>query len=319
LFVIPTEVEGSHRVCAGAGESARIDRAHIAMRWFLSCTPMTARDPFDCARDDRRGRTGTEGGNEMGDRSNIEWTDATWNPVTGCTKVSDGCKNCYAEALVERFGKQKFTDVTLHPERLELPLRWKKPRRVFVNSMSDLFHEAVADEFIVSVFGAMFLADQHIYQVLTKRPERMRNFLLEADAWKEAPRKNIWLGVSVENQAAADERIPLLMQTPAAVRFLSVEPLLEAVDLRADLTRLWANGSLSWVSSLSWVIVGGESGAHRRECKVEWIADIVAQCEDAGIPCFVKQDSHRLPGQQGRIPDELWAVKELPRRLNVSP
>jgi protein gp37 len=194
--------------------------------------------------------------------TNIEWTDATWNPVTGCTKVSAGCKNCYAEGVAHRFwttqygGARKFTDVRTHADRLDEPLRSRKPRRVFVNSMSDLFHDSVPDAFIDQVFAVMALAPRHTFQVLTKRPARMLAYcrtlgrhhetdrvsltakardgengfrwILGANGW-HLP--NVWLGVSCENQATADERIPLLLQTPAAVRFLSCEPLLGPIDL----------------------------------------------------------------------------------------
>ncbi|MGW4488407.1 DUF5131 family protein [Amycolatopsis sp. NPDC004368] len=185
----------------------------------------------------------------MAQNSKIEWTDTTWNPVTGCTKVSPGCEHCYAETLHERFnGKGSFATVTLHPNRLDLPLRWKKPRRVFVNSMSDLFHKDIPDEFIAMVFAAMALAPQHTFQVLTKRHARMRSLL--SDPWFfegvlphavdqlstsdyefRYPLRNVWLGVSTEDQKWADIRIPALLDTPAAVRWISAEPLLGSIDL----------------------------------------------------------------------------------------
>lgn len=173
----------------------------------------------------------------MADKTGIEWTDATWNPVTGCAKVSQGCKHCYAERqwprmtkLVPAYAGREFTDVRTHADRLDQPLRWKKPRMIFVNSMSDLFHEAVPFEFIDSIFSAMELAPQHVFQVLTKRPERMREYMLEKRKHR-SPLPNVWLGVSVEDQAAADERIPYLLDTPADVRWISAEPLLGPVDL----------------------------------------------------------------------------------------
>lgn len=184
----------------------------------------------------------------MSDRSNIEWTDATWNPVTGCTKVSPGCDHCYAETLAERFRDtpghyyENGFDVQLRPEKLDQPLRWTRPRRIFVNSMSDLFHDQVPDEYIAKVFAVMARAEQHTFQLLTKRHGRMRS-LLSDDAFPDAvvrelggglggwPLPNVWLGVSVENQQWADTRIPALLETPAAVRFLSMEPLLGPVDL----------------------------------------------------------------------------------------
>jgi len=195
----------------------------------------------------------------MGDQSKIEWTDATWNPVTGCTRVSEGCRNCYIERTPAfRIAGRKFahgtTGVQLHPERLDQPLKWKRPRRIFVNSLSDLFHEDVPDEFILECLTVMAIAKHHTFQVLTKRPHRMLELVAkwcaediylywhafsgeprEIDSW---PLPNVWFGVSVENQETADERIPLLLQTPAAVRFLSAEPLLGPVDLSK-----WIGGS----------------------------------------------------------------------------
>ena len=195
----------------------------------------------------------------MSDKTGIQWTDATWNPVSGCSKVSAGCKNCYAEHDWARLSKnpkspyfgRDFTNVRCHPERLNQPLKWTKPRKIFVNSMSDLFHEDVSDNFIASVFYRMILAPQHTFQVLTKRPARMIKFFEDAGFYPVGPRGetgsrerlpwNIHLGVSVENQETADERIPLLLDTPAAVRFLSVEPLLESVNLKKWLPRKQAN------------------------------------------------------------------------------
>ena len=193
--------------------------------------------------------------------SNIEWTDETCNPITGCKKVSPGCANGYAESIAKRFwGERKFTDVQFHPDRLKQPLKWRKPRMVFVNSMSDLFHDSVTDEQLDQMFAVMALTPQHTYQVLTKRPDRMLDYFdtdvetlrtrwvnasisMEAwegigqmSAWTEIvnagwPLPNVWLGCTVENQATADHRIPLLLQTPSAVRFLSCEPLLEEIDI----------------------------------------------------------------------------------------
>lgn len=241
--------------------------------------------------------------------SNIEWTDVTWNPVTGCSKVSPGCAHCYAEALSLRFGTSKkpwtpenaAENVVLHPERLDAPLHWRKPRRVFVNSMSDLFHELVPDSFIVDVFRVMAQAEQHTFQVLTKRPERMRDMLndqiimcdlscviLPGPRWATWPLPNVWLGVSVENQHWADERIPLLLQTPAAVRFISAEPLLGPVNLK----QAGAIRMDTWHADhgqLDWVIVGGESGPKHRPFDAHWARDIRDQCASAGVPLFVKQ------------------------------
>lgn len=224
----------------------------------------------------------------------IQWTDETWNPTTGCSRVSEGCRNCYIERTPPfRMAGRKLGDpVQLHPDRLDSPLHWKKPRRVFVNSLSDLFHEDVSWTFILSVFTTMEKSPQHTFQILTKRPERMlpvvewvgRKFIEMGDLW---PLPNVWLGVSVEDQKTADERIPILLQVPAAVRFLSVEPLLGPVDLLYSAF----NGADSFgrMEGLDWVIVGGESGPKSRPCDLAWIRSIVEQCKGAAVPCFVKQ------------------------------
>ena len=220
----------------------------------------------------------------MSDKSAIEWTDATWNPVTGCTKVSPGCANCYIERTPafrmtgQRFVKGKIP-VVLHPDRLEQPLHWRKPRRVFVVSMGDLFHEDVPDSFLLNAWMTMALSPEHTYQVLTKRPERMRAWvsslqdlpgehaLFASDMW---PLPNIELGVSVENQRMADERIPLLLDTPAAVRFLSCEPLLGPLDPTPWLgwDGCYAGETCPDHPRIDWVIVGGESGPGRAERKL---------------------------------------------------
>lgn len=285
--------------------------------------------------------------------SDIEWTDETWNPVTGCTKVSPGCAHCYAETFAERFRgvpghpfEQGF-DLKLWPERLTKPLGWKKPRKVFVNSMSDLFHEDVPFEFIDRVFAVMALTPQHTYQVRTKRPERMREYVAErrdfarmiamhhyvimgplhiykstgtpvytgpgpgsemageAGKWarEEAipwPLPNVWLDTSVELQRWADVRIPELLATPAAVRFLSCEPLLGPVDLTAiDKTHETDPGFNALDSTdeegplgdatIDWVIVGGESGPGARPFDLAWARSLVSQCRAAGVAAFVKQ------------------------------
>jgi len=272
----------------------------------------------------------------MGDKSGIQWTDATWNPVTGCSKVSAGCKFCYAEKLWPRVYRDRpFTDVRLHPERLDQPLRWRKPRMVFVNSMSDLFHEDLSNEQIAAVFGVMAAAMCHTFQVLTKRPERMLDWfrwvsdfepsriarcwayamrlgaVKDFDIWpggRQWPLPNVWLGVSVEDQKAADERIPILLQTPAAVRWVSAEPLLGPIDFDrignalfdrnkairdamrgpAALNRDQAEYSIAR-TELDWVVGGGESGPKARPCNLEWIRSIVEQCRAADVPVFVKQ------------------------------
>ncbi len=212
--------------------------------------------------------------------SKIEWTDKTWNPVTGCTKVSQGCKNCYAERIHERFnGQGSFKKVLAHPERLDQPLKWKKPFKIFVNSMSDLFHEDVPFEFIMEVLFVIRKCPQHTFQILTKRPQRMLDFFTKYAECGAG--HNIWLGVSVEDQATADERIPLLLQVPAAVRFLSCEPLLWAIDLHIDW--LWC------YSHINWIIAGGESGPGARPMHPDWAISIRDQCQVAGVPFFFKQ------------------------------
>jgi protein gp37 len=255
----------------------------------------------------------------VSDHSAIQWTDATWNPTTGCTKVSPGCAHCYIERTPAfRIAGRKFvngaTDLQLHANRIEQPLHWKKPRRVFVNSLSDLFHPDVPETFIDSVFAVMALAPQHTFQVLTKRPQRMRAYVnaivddrKRFTAWAanasraripqsigragEAPPRwplpNVWLGVSVENQRFADERIPLLLQTPAAVRFISAEPLLGPVDLYPQ----WMPpaGYTSCFPRLDWVIAGGESGPGARDCDLEWLRSLHRECAQAGVAFFLKQ------------------------------
>lgn len=259
------------------------------------------------------------------DMTTIEWTHLpgfrgeSWNPVTGCTKVSTGCKNCYAEATFPRaYSKsgRKFTDVMMHSDRLDKPLRARAPRCYFVNSMSDLFHTDVTDDFIRAVWATMAAARQHRFIVLTKRPDRMQEMLA---AWRRdgltlregcgAVLPNCWLGVSVEDQAAADERIPLLLQTPAAVRFVSYEPALGPVcfakswmmtaaddmwergdPLAAVMMRQSVADGSGWMApALDWIIVGGESGPKARPFDVQWARDTVRQCRAAGVACFVKQ------------------------------
>jgi len=228
--------------------------------------------------------------------SKIEWTDETWNVCTGCTKVSDGCKHCYVERIWPRLAGnpkhvchgRKFTDIQRHPERLDQPLHWKRKRMVFVNSMSDLFHEDVSFEFIDEVFAIMAMCQQHTFQILTKRPERMREYTTsERIINVKWPLPNVWLGVSIEDQQTADERIPLLLQTPAAVRFVSAEPLLGLVDLCYSAF----NGadSLQTMRGIDWVIVGGESGPKARPMNPQWARDLRDQCKAAGVPFFFKQ------------------------------
>lgn len=218
----------------------------------------------------------------MSSVSTIEWTDATWNPVTGCTKVSPGCKNCYAETFAERWRgipghpyEQGF-DLKLWPERLTLPLIWKEPRMIFVNSMSDLFHKDVPDDFIRRVFDTMLKAKHHTFQVLTKRSERMMQWTRENFKNGIVP-PHIWLGVSVENQDYT-WRIMYLQQAPAQIRFLSVEPLLGPMNLKA-----------SSFKGIQWVIVGGESGPRARPMNPVWARDIRDQCKKYNVHFFFKQ------------------------------
>lgn len=282
----------------------------------------------------------------MSDDSKIEWTDATWNPIRGCSRVSEGCRHCYAERVAARFSGPgqpyeglavrklrvvsddeqttvgRWTGaVRMVPEHLADPLRWRRPRRVFVNSMSDLFHESLTNEQIAAVFGVMAAAAQHTFQVLTKRAARMRawfEWLLAGEVspsgkcyaaasgavdfgtwWRTVPQKwplpHVWLGVSVENQAAADERIPELLATPAAVRWISAEPLLGPVDLAAS-----SKNARSLVEDLDWIVAGCESGPSARPCDVSWLRSLRDQCAAAGVPYFLKQAVESLrPNRHG--------------------
>lgn len=217
----------------------------------------------------------------MSDQSKIEWTDATWNPVRGCTKVSPGCAHCYAKTFSERFRGipghpfEHGFELRLVPEKLGDPIGWATPRRIFVNSMSDLFHQRVPDAYIGQVARVMSVANWHTYQVLTKRPERMQR-LLSSKLSSSARQSNIWWGVSVEDRKHGLPRVEVLRKTPAAVRFLSVEPLLE--DL----------GEIN-LSGIDWVIVGGESGPGARPMKESWVRSVRDQCTAAGVPFFFKQ------------------------------
>lgn len=257
--------------------------------------------------------------------TNIEWTEKTWNPVVGCSKVSPGCKNFYAERMAHRLREMALADVAAGrnpgrkqhyidavsengrwtgklvpvPEALVDPLGWRKPSMVFVNSMSDLFHEALDVSFIACVFGVMAYARRHTFQVLTKWPRRMARIMsmltleeclnaagLAPDFEPAWPPENVWLGVSIENRKQT-ERINVLLRTKAAVRFISAEPLLERTDLGL---RSWAEiGNRRDDCRINWVIVGGESGAGARPCELGWIRDVVRDCRLGGVPCFVKQ------------------------------
>lgn len=293
-------------------------------------------------------------------KSKIEWTEYSWNPITGCTPISEGCQNCYAKRMANRlrgrcgYPADEPFKVTLHKDRLEEPLRWKKPRKVFVCSMSDLFHEDVPNEFIDYVFAVMGRSQQHTFILLTKRPERMREYL-QAGRYQQIlniayrlkfrpeglgkgidnPKDmrwwpNVWIGVTAENQQRADERIPILLQIPAAVRFVSVEPMLGPVDLTRIGGDWYGNGrinalkglqnddtyvneyNLRWKAKhcgeLDWVICGSESGPNHKKTKIEWIRDLREQCISANVPFFLKQ--MEINGRMVKMPEldgKIWA------------
>jgi protein gp37 len=239
----------------------------------------------------------------MAHGSEIEWTESTWNPVTGCTKISPGCKNCYAERMAFRLqamGQPNYRNgfsVTLQPQMLELPLRWKRPQAIFVNSMSDLFHEAVPLSYIQQVFAIMRAAHWHRFQLLTKRAERLR----ELDPFIDWP-ANVWMGVSVESPAYAP-RINALRETGARVKFLSLEPLLESLP-GLDL------------HGIDWVIVGGESGPRSRPMQSEWATDLRDQCARAGVAFFFKQWGGKNKKRTGRdLEGRTW--DEMPRSVGI--
>lgn len=268
----------------------------------------------------------------MADHSAIEWTETTWNPTTGCDKVSPGCDHCYAMTLAKRLkgmGQAKYqTDgdprtsgpgfgLALHYDALMLPLSWRKPRRIFVNSMSDLFHARVPREFVVRVWDVMARTPQHTYQILTKRPERMNRVVrdLPTDVW-ELPLSNVWLGTSVEDQERADQRLPHLCATPAAVRFLSCEPLLGPIRLpfmtEVDGCTCYGGNTVygheprcgiepgpAW-GNVHWVITGGESGPDFRPADPDWFRSIRDQCQGAGVAYLHKQNGGRTSKAGGR-------------------
>ncbi|RQV98734.1 phage Gp37/Gp68 family protein [bacterium] len=228
-------------------------------------------------------------------KTKIEWTDYSWNPVTGCTKISAGCKNCYAERIAKRFWNRPFEKVWCHPERLSEPDTWKKPRKIFVCSMSDLFHEDVPMDFIGDVFDEMICHPRHTFMVLTKRPARMLEFI----RWygiAEADMPNIWAGVSAEDQKTFYERVKILLDIYMPVRFVSVEPMLESIF------------TYTWLKNLDWVICGAESGQGARPFDMKWARDLKNQCQLAGVPFFLKQA--RIDGQMIKMPEldgQVWA------------
>lgn len=265
-------------------------------------------------------------------KTKIEWTEYSWNPVTGCTPISEGCQNCYARRMANRlrgrcgYPADDSFRVTLHPERLGEPLRWKEPRRVFVCSMGDLFHEDVPRWMRFEVMDIILQAKQHTFLILTKRPANMKEFF----EWyySKAGRtietiKNLWLGVTAENQSRADERIPILLQIPAAVRFVSIEPMLGPIRLQRDwlmcpggaeyghgmsLTRVHAGGCCDRHPRIHWVICGSESGPNHRKTKIEWIRDLREQCISANVPFFLKQ--MEINGRMVKMPEldgKIWA------------
>lgn len=274
--------------------------------------------------------------------TNIEWTDETWNPVRGCTRVSPGCQNCYAERQAIRHagaggsyeGLAQITNG--HPQwtgklrevqsALEMPFHWKKPRRVFVNSMSDLFHPDISREFLVGIFGVMAETPQHTYQILTKRPEHMVQvmpFVWDILGNAGRPLENVWLGVSVENQHYADARTLLLQATPAAVRFLSIEPQLDKVTLEKFLTCTCGRGVYTaperhmrlcgFRDRIHWVICGGESGPGARPFNLAWAESLLKECRAAAVPFFLKQ--------VGAVPmweREYWNSRPSIRLLNAN-
>jgi protein gp37 len=242
----------------------------------------------------------------MGQISNIEWTEMTWNPATGCSKVSPGCAHCYAETFAERWRgvaghhyEQGF-QLRLWPERLEQPLRWRRPRRVFVNSMSDLFHEDIPEAFIAEIFAVMGRAHWHTFQVLTKRQDRLAELAPRLD-WHP----NIWMGTSIENRRFV-HRADALRDVPACVRFISAEPLLGPLE-RLDL------------SGIHWLIAGGESGHHHRRLDLAWVRDLRDRCAESGTAFFFKQVGGRTPKAGGRELDgRTWDDYPQPRKLAVA-
>jgi protein gp37 len=307
----------------------------------------------------------------------IEWTNETWNPVTGCTPVSEGCANCYAKRMAKRLaGRAGYPkaphefDVTLHPDRLNQPYHWRKPRKVFVCSMSDLFHEDVPEEYIVKVFATIAINERHTFQILTKRPKRMYELFKDNYIFKKVayyiwdgpdnlaehqpiwmskygfvrphvvaswlssgfnlPLKNLRIGVTTENQQTANERIPWLLKTPAAVRFVSVEPMLGQVHLTKihykkhqiiidalnghklpyDQSGYGVSSPMMKRELLHWVICGGETGYGAREMKAEWAQDLYQQCKNAGVPFFFKKPGDAFKGNTEDLP----MVREWPKR-----
>jgi protein gp37 len=263
-------------------------------------------------------------------KTKIEWADRVWNPVTGCTKVSQGCKHCYAEIFYERFhGHGSFKNVQCHQDRLSMPKSWKDPSVVFVNSMSDLFHEEVPFLFINAVFSVMSDIDHHKYLILTKRPERMVEFW----KWKKdqfgipwQPKSNVWMGVSIEDQKTAEQRIPLLLNIDTPIRFLSCEPLLGPLDISSwlypkeligmEVSNLEETEFSLLKNGIHWVIAGGESGPGARPMHPDWARSLRDQCAAADVPFFFKQWGEWISEDQ--IDQEINCKKSSKRLISLS-
>jgi protein gp37 len=268
----------------------------------------------------------------MAGASNIGWTNATWNPVRGCERVSEGCRNCYAEELAARhsyeggWGSQvaewvtrpggkreaRWTGVIETIDRaLKVPLTWREPRRVFVNSMSDLFHDRVPFNFVDKVYAVMAQTPRHTYQILTKRPVRMLEYLKHRDAKGQDMLLNVWHGVSAEDQRTFDERVEILGRCPTAIRFVSAEPLLGWIDVGNAFDNAPDDSDYQ---PIDWLIVGGESGQDFRPMDMDAARWLIRQCElsEPKVPVFVKQDNGQRPGLQGRFTAAEWALKEYP-------
>ncbi len=297
--------------------------------------------------------------------TNIEWTNETWNVIVGCSRISSGCQKCYAATAAASPRLQQFPQyqavskwdgtVQFVESQLLKPLSWRKPKRIFVCSMADLFHANVLDEWIHQVMAVVALSPQHTFQILTKRPERMKEYFSQPNLWvkwyeaasvnlwdavsdkfgglinlqqyftlQPFPLPNLWLGTSTENQQMADKRIPILLQIPAAIRFLSCEPLLEEIDFRqAGAIQRLISDDYEWElvnEDIQWIVVGGESGPQSRPCHIEWIESIVQQCQQSQTPVFVKQlgANAYYQGQQFKTRDKKGVeIKEFPLQLQL--
>jgi protein gp37 len=265
----------------------------------------------------------------------ISWTDEVWNPVVGCSRISEGCVNCYAATAAASTKLQQFEQyqtvkqwdgtVSFVEKSLLNPLRWRSPKKIFVCSMSDLFHENILDEWRDRIFAVMAMCPQHTFQVLTKRPKNAVKYF-EMNPWhriakfieeisdspcighlvddvermgKDSYLNNAWIGVTVENQKMADLRIPLLLQIPSIIKWLSMEPLLGAISLKPEF-------------QVDWAVIGGESGRNYRPMQIDWLEKIVYECQEANVKVFVKQDSAYQPGKQSRITNDFWSIKQFP-------